>query len=130
MRVLRCLAVAAVVGLTALGARAVWAQARGPGLYEPQLRPTLSPWLKLYSRQVGPVDNYHTFVRPELELQGTLQRQALFNEQQRAGMSELKSEVTELQTGGPVRPTGAGGVFMGYSHYYDMRPPRPRPLKK
>jgi hypothetical protein len=122
--------VAIVAGLTPLGAQAVCAQGRGSGIYEPQLRPTLSPWLKLYSRQSGPVDSYHSFVRPELQLRETFRRQDLLNEQQSAGMSELKTQVTGLQTGGPVRPTGAGGVFMGYSHYYDMRPPRPRPPKK
>jgi hypothetical protein len=130
MRMLCCLAVAVAAGLTALDAQTVCAQGRSPGPYEPQLRPTLSPWLKLYSRQSGPVDNYHSFVRPELQLQDTFRRQDLLNEQQSAGMSDLKTQVTELQTGGKVRPTGAGAEFMRYSHYYDMRPPRPRPPKK
>jgi len=129
MGILRFLAVAAVAGLIALGGQKAFAQAGGPVRYEPQLYPPLSPWLKLYSRQAGPLDNYHSFVRPELQLRETLRRQALLIDQQSAGMSDLRNEVTGLQTGRPVRPTGAGAVFMGYSHYYDMRAVRPRPLK-
>jgi len=121
MGILRFLAVAIVVCLIAPGGQEAFAQALGPVRYETQLYPPLSPWLKLYYRQAGPLDNYHSFVRPELQLRETLRRQALLIQQQSAGMSDLRSEVTGLQTGGPVRPTGAGAVFMGYSHYYDMR---------
>lgn len=121
MGTLRFFAAVLVVWLVGLGVQDTSAQSFGPVRYESQLYPPLSPWLKLYYRQAGPIDNYHSFVRPELQLRETLRRQDLLIQQQSAGMSDLRSEVTELQTGGPVRPTGAGAAFMAYSHYYDMR---------
>jgi len=130
MGTLRFSASAIVILLIGLSVENACAQTYGPVRYETPLYPPLSPWLKLYYRQAGPVDNYHSFVRPELQLRETLRRQDLLIQQHSAGMSDLRSEVTELQTGGPVRPTGAGGAFMAYSHYYDMRGPQSRVSKR
>jgi len=121
MGTLRLFAAVVVAWFVGLGVQDASAQSFGPVRYETQRYPPLSPWLKLYSRQAGPIDNYHSFVRPELQLRETLRRQDFQIQQQSAGMSDLRSEVTDLQTGGPVRATGAGGAFMAYSHYYDMR---------
>lgn len=97
-------------------------------------RPTFSPWLSLYQRNEGPLDNYNAFVRPQMELQNVLQNQNARLQQQATGLHTLSSQVTELEQGPSRRPTGTGSVFMNHLHYYPTSstatPPRswvPRP---
>ena len=84
--------------------------------------PTLSPWLNLYHRngEAGPLDPYHQFVRPELDLRETLRQQDLTNQRQGAEVSKVGEQVTQMEQDRltPIRPTGTGSVFMSYSHYY------------
>jgi len=97
------------------------ASAQGPeSRYRPS-RPTLSPWFDLYQRNSGPLDNYHQFVRPQIELQDTLTQQNAAIQRGSAGLRSLRSEVTDLQQEGNVRPTGTGSVFMDYSHFYPSK---------
>ncbi len=112
-------------------ARAAHAQ-RG---YTPYRRPTLSPWLNLYRRDSGPLDSYHMFVRPEIRLRETLQRQQANIRRQGAGLNSLGQQMTRYEREGPVRPTGTGSTFMNYSHFFPVRgaaasrsfrPPPPR----
>lgn len=83
-------------------------------------KPTLSPWLNLYEKRGGPLDPYHQFVRPELQLQDTLRQQNLTNQRQSAEVSALGRQVTQMEEDrlAPIRPTGSASVFMSYSHYY------------
>jgi hypothetical protein len=89
-----------------------------------QTTPTMSPWLNLYRRDTGPLDNYHTFVRPQMELQQTLTRQDDVNQRQSDRIAGLSQRVTQMQDkpAGP-RPTGSatGSGFMHFSHYYNSR---------
>ena len=55
------------------GVLAAAGPAAAQGLYRPA-KPTLSPWLNLYNQNPGPLDNYHQYVRPEMELQNTLRQ--------------------------------------------------------
>ena len=84
--------------------------------------PTLSPWLDLYQRKGagGPLDPYHQFVRPELDLRETLRQQDLTNQRQGADVSTLSQQLTQMEQERltQVRPTGTGSVYMNYSHYY------------
>ncbi len=75
------------------------------------MSPPLSPWLSLYRHDTGPLDNYHTFVRPQLQLRETIRKQD-------SRIQMLGQEVTQFQENGGVPPTGTGSVFMSYSHYY------------
>lgn len=84
-------------------------------------RPTLSPWLNLYRRDSGPLDNYHTFVRPEQRLRRTLEQQRAGIQRQNAAIHSLGRQVSRLERPSGVRPTGTGGTFMNYLHYYQMR---------
>jgi hypothetical protein len=84
----------------------------------PGNRPTLSPWFGLYQRNGGPLDNYHTFVRPQIQLDNTLQRQHLAIQRNNEGVQSLSREVSQLADQGQMHPTGIGSVFMDYSHYY------------
>ena len=84
--------------------------------------PTFSPWLNLYQRggQGGPLDPYHQFVRPELDLRETLRQQGITNQRQGDEVSSLDQQVTQMEADrlATIRPTGAGSVFMNYSHFY------------
>jgi hypothetical protein len=106
------LAVAAL-GLLLLAASSSHAQVLAPGN-----RPTLSPWFGLYQRNSGPLDNYHTFVRPQIQLENTLQRHQVAIQRNYEGVASLDREMSELTAPGQVHPTGIGSGFMNYSHYY------------
>ena len=103
-------------------------------------RPTLSPWLDLFRRDSGPLDNYHTFVRPEIRLRETLQRQQANIRRQGTALRSLGQEMTRFEREGLMRPTGTASVFMNYSHYYQSRgsaggrrswsPPPPRASRR
>lgn len=97
-------------------APAAVSQAQSSG-YRPY-KPTISPWFNLYNRNTGPLDNYNTYVRPEMELRDTLQQHASGIQRNSTGIRSLGHEVNQLQTEGLIRPTGTGSGFMNYSHYY------------
>ena len=80
-------------------------------------RPTLSPYLH-YFRGPGPLGQYHSHVRPRVELRSTLAGQAGAIRQQQRSIGALQSEVSRFGTTGPTRATGTGSGFMNYSHYY------------
>jgi hypothetical protein len=81
---------------------------------------TLSPWFNLYQRNTGPLDNYHMYVRPQLQLQSTLQRQD-------ANIQLLGQAVAQpLEQKSAAAPTGTGSGFMSYSHYYPSLSPTGR----
>jgi len=82
-------------------------------------RPTFSPWFGLYQRNGGPLDNYHTFVRPRMSLNNSLMRQQADIQRNYLGISSLNRNVDQIREG-EVRPTGTGSVYFNYSHYYPM----------
>ncbi len=99
------------VGLLVSGVLAISAfpaAAQEPSYATP---PPLSPWLSLYRHDAGPMDPYHSFVRPELELRESMRKQD-------ARIHSLGEEVTRYEETGGVPPTGSGSVFMSYSHFY------------
>ncbi|MBN2580000.1 MAG: hypothetical protein JXB10_13510 [Pirellulales bacterium] len=112
MRRLFIMAVTLAAVCLVVSLRPVSAQIYAPS--GPQaLPPTFSPWLNLFQRNTGPLDNYHTWVQPEMRLRQTLQYQA-------RNIQSLQQYVSQPQTrtDGKLAPTGVGGGFMSYSHYY------------
>jgi hypothetical protein len=120
-------------GLLAVGLLAFWARpavAQGIGSYYPNVgssyqsgmpsTPRISPYLDLFRRDSGPLDNYHTFVQPQKELSETLRRQEAALQRQNAAVHSLGQQVTRLQRGDGMRATGTGSVFMNLSHYYPL----------
>ncbi len=98
-------------------------QAQG---YVPQ-RPVFSPYLNLYNRDSGILNNYFTYVRPRQQLQTALERQQANIQRQRASIQQhnqairgLQYQVSELNRRTGVRPTGTGSWFNNYSHYYQF----------
>ncbi len=111
------LTIGAILSLASL------AQAQGmyPGQgFSPWSSSPISPWMSLSQRNGGPVDNYHMFVQPQLQLNDVLQRQQAAIGYNYAGMNSLGREMTMTQEHLGVRPTGSASVFMYYSHYYPM----------
>ena len=86
--------------------------------YTPQ-RSTVSPWMGLWQRNTGAMDNYHTFVQPQMELNKTLQVQGSALNRQETGLQDLNYEMMQPQGNrSTMTPTGQGATFMSYSHYY------------
>jgi hypothetical protein len=84
--------------------------------------PTLSPWFNLYQKNNGPLDNYHMFVRPRINLNDDLQQHQAAIRRNSAGLNSLDQDLTQLQEhASGMRPTGAASVFMNYSHYYNAQ---------
>ncbi len=80
--------------------------------------PSFSPWLDLYRRDTGVLDNYHQFVRPEIQLRKTLDQQRRAINRQDRGLQTLGRDFGRFQRKSMARPTGTGSVFMNYSHYF------------
>jgi hypothetical protein len=95
-----------------------------PGLAQPPTRypnPVFSPYLDLFRANPGPLPNYYQFVRPKQELLKTLQSQNTQLERQRASLGSLRQQVDIMERQPGAAPTGIGGGFMNYSHYYSTR---------
>jgi hypothetical protein len=85
--------------------------------YQPTT-PTISPWINLFQSRPGPLGNYNSYVRPQMELQDTLQQQGAYIQQQGVGLQTLGRTLWQVEHTVRMRPTGSGSVFMNYSHYY------------
>jgi hypothetical protein len=82
--------------------------------YQPA-RPTISPYLNLLRRDVGPLPNYHALVRPYLEQQSRNQEMSRAI-QRNAERLEMLTQGPQRLRPAPVRPTGSGGRFQNYHH--------------
>jgi hypothetical protein len=83
--------------------------------------PPLSPWLNLYQRQGGPVDNYHMYVQPNLQLQDTLQAQQMGIQRNTIGLNAMGNREmtqTEAYMLGP-QPTGGVATFLNHGVYFN-----------
>ena len=91
--------------------------------YMPQTSP-VSPWMGLWQRNTGPLDNYHSYVLPQMQLNAALQSQNAALGRQAAGLQYLGEAVTNQQTGqlgtSGMSPTGQNATFMNYSHYFGL----------
>ncbi|HJS06116.1 MAG TPA: hypothetical protein VJ809_00605 [Pirellulales bacterium] len=110
------------------------ARAQGrPGQYAPS-RPTVSPYLNLLRRDAGPVTNYYTQVRPQQQQQAINQQQRSINLQQQSLLQTQQQGLRTVQEGllqirqPEVNPTGTGGGFMNFSHFYSFG--RPGPIRR
>jgi len=93
-----------------------FAQARSNSIRGP-----ISPWMDIFQRKPGPLDNYHSYVRPEIQLQRQVDQQNSALTQNALGLQSLGQQMQNGQKESQVNPTGTGSVFMSYSHYYPMK---------
>jgi hypothetical protein len=105
----------ALCGVLMLGSVSAQAQ-YPPTRYQPS-RPTVSPYLNLLRTDRGPLPNYYTFVRPQLEQQWTNQQLQSGIIQNRTNLQAVGQRVGQIEAA-TMQPTGTGASFMNYSHYY------------
>ena len=77
-----------------------------------------SPYFDLFRRQDGLMPNYYEYVLPKQQLQRTLTQQNVALRRQSAAIQGLGQRMLTVERESSVLPTGVGGVFMDYSHYY------------
>jgi hypothetical protein len=98
---------------------------RQPRSYTPS-QPTVSPYLNLLRRDTGPVTNYYTLVRPQQQQQAINRQQQANNQQQQSFLQTQQQGLRTVQQGllqirqSQASPTGRGGGFMNYSHFYNF----------
>lgn len=80
--------------------------------------PTLSPYLDYFRAPQGPLDSYHEYVRPKLNLQRTLNQQDRQLRVQSREIGALSTQWTDAQRNTTIAPTGTGAGFFNYSHFY------------
>jgi hypothetical protein len=122
------LAIALLIGGTVL------CQPAAAQFYNPPQNGIVSPWMGLWQKNTGALDNYHTFVLPQMQLNQTLQLQSAALNRQELGLQNLNAEVAQPKWDqSRIMATGQGATFMSYSHYYygglrpTSRPGPPRP---
>ena len=115
--------VAAVAGILFAG---TYACGQGLARQYPAPRPTVSPYLNLLRGNAGPVPNYHSLVRPQLQQQTINQQQQSVNLQQQSLVQSNQQGIQRVQQGlieirqPQASPTGTGGGFMNFSHFYNL----------
>ena len=87
--------------------------------------PRISPYMQYFRHDKTPLDNYHQFVRPEMELRAQL-NQGQQDVQALQRSSQKTINLLEQQEKTSVRSTGRGGAFLNYMHYYPQSTPTPR----
>ncbi len=84
--------------------------------YRPQ-RPTVSPYLNLLRNDNGPVPNYYSLVRPQLNQQAFDNRIASAARLQSLSIQKLE----DIAERGATGPTGTGSVYRNLSHFYPAK---------
>lgn len=95
-------------------------EVRGQGVrrYQPS-RPTVSPYLNLYRNNTGPLPNYYSLVRPQLNQQAFNNQISAQQAQQNAALGLLQSQAAQPTT----TPTGKRSWFMTYGRQSFMTAP-------
>ncbi len=115
--------VAAFVGMLLT---ATYVNAQGQARQYPAPRPTVSPYLNLLRGNAGPVPNYYSLVRPQLQQQRINQQQQSINLRQQSLAQANQQGIQSVQQGlleirqPQASPTGTGGGFMNFSHFYSF----------
>jgi len=87
--------------------------------YQSPAGPTLPSQLNYFRRDVGVLDQYNTFVQPQRQLEAQLRQ---MNQQQLDEYRSTQRQLEQLKESRPseAAPTGVGGVFLNYSHFYRL----------
>lgn len=80
----------------------------------------LSPYLDLLRSDNSVLSPYHTFVRPRREVRRALNQQA--SDLHRLERATIGSHSTSRRDSSSRLPTGRGGTFHNYLHYYRSGP--------
>ena len=128
MSSIRFLVLCGVVVLAASVSSSVTAQPPTAKRYVPS-RPTFSPYLDYFRRDVGVLNPFHTFQTRSIRQNQMIQQQRdqMVRDQQqlrrqRQELTRVQSEVRRFRESG-AGPTGRAATFMNYSHYFGARKP-------
>jgi len=80
-------------------------------------RPALSPYLDYFRNDTGALPNYHQFVRPKNRLRADL----LQSNRSITGLQGAVRRNAQRIEAGTVRPTGRGGSYMNFLHFYPQQ---------
>lgn len=105
---------ALIVVLALAAASEAQAQAR----YQPS-RPTVSPYMNLFRGNVGPLPNYYSLVRPQINQLAFDRDVATVQLQQKAGLNMLQTQVGKQA----ATPTGKHSGFNTYGRQTFMTAP-------
>ena len=114
--------------LSVLVASTVWTPSAFAQTGYYPVRSPISPWMNIFQRKPAPLDNYHSYVQPDLQLQRAMLQQNDATMLNARGVQFLGQQMEDAQRESQVRPTGMGSVFMEYSHYYPMKQRRAMPM--
>ena len=92
-----------------------------------QTRPPLSPWLYLFNQNRSGIglDNYHTYVAPQLQIQQEFAQQGRQIQQQQAQQRNLEGQIDKVLNAPKKRPSYSssnGAGYRQYLHYYGGLP--------
>lgn len=112
-----CLALIVAAVLVSVSASDAFAQ--GPPRYYSPSGPTLPSQLNYFRRDVGLLDQFNTFVQPRQQLDSQLH---LLAAQQAADFRNTQRQLEQIKEIRPsdAAPTGIGGTYMNYLHYYRL----------
>ena len=89
-----------------------------PRVYPFAPGPTLSPYLEYFRTPLGPLDSYHEFVRPRVQLQQRLRQQDAQLRRQAQDIRAIDQRMMAPQRPAAAAPTGTGATFFHHSHFY------------
>jgi hypothetical protein len=114
----------AALALGVLGACQAGAQAQSPRVRRQapsfMSRPTVSPYLNLLRPNGGPLPNYYSLVRPEIEARAGINRNA-------QSLNNLQSQVRGLEQNqrslgqNEIRTTGHSTFFMNTQNFFPQQ---------
>lgn len=113
----KCLVMTLAAVLASVSTSAAFAQ--GPPRYYSPSGPTLPSQLNYFRRDVGLLDQFNTFVQPRQQLDSQLNQLAA---QQAADFRTTQRQLEQIKEIRPsdAAPTGIGGTYMNYLHYYRL----------
>jgi hypothetical protein len=91
-------------------------------VYQPPGGSPFSPYLNLFRRDTGLLNQYYNYIVPQRRLESTLQQQSSAISGLQTQVQGVRGELRQVQTA-PIGPTGVGAGYMNYSHYYPTAPP-------
>jgi len=97
--------------------------------YRPPAGSTISPAFDFFRGDVQMLDFYSGTVRPNRALRSAVARQGMLLNQQRYQIGRIEGQVQQIR-GSTMAPTGIGGHFFDFSHYYGGSPNRNRRLSR
>jgi hypothetical protein len=89
--------------------------------YQPPAGSPISPYLNLFRRDVGVLNNYYNYLVPQSQLDNALRLQAASINSLQGDVQRVRGELQRAEEEVGIRSTGVGGGFMFYSHYYDTQ---------